>query len=207
MAFPEVTAATDEGLIAVGGNLSVKRLVEAYSKGIFPWFEKEEPILWWSPDPRFVLFPNKLKISKSMKALLNSGTFNVTYNQCFNLVVEHCAQIKRKGQRGSWITSSMIQAYNNLYEEGFARSVEVWQDEVLVGGLYGVDLGNRIFSGESMFSTVSNASKYGFISLVQQKKYDLIDCQVYTKHLESLGAEMLPRAKFLRYLRQHLSKT
>ncbi|NNK87072.1 MAG: leucyl/phenylalanyl-tRNA--protein transferase [Flavobacteriaceae bacterium] len=202
MEFPDVSVASADGLLAIGGDLSANRLIEAYSKGIFPWFEAEEPVLWWSPDPRFVLFPENLKISKSMLRLLRSGTFRVTHNEKFKTVIEQCATIRRKGQRSTWITASMIRAFCELHEMGKARSVEVYEDEKMVGGLYGVDLGNGVFCGESMFSLVSNASKFGFIELVRSGAYELIDCQVYTSHLESLGAEMLPRDKFLRYLRR-----
>ena len=201
MAFPDVSVASPDGLLAIGGDLSAKRLIEAYSKGIFPWFEAEEPILWWSPDPRFVLFPDRLKISKSMQKLIRSGRFRVTYDKEFKIVMEQCATISRKGQRSTWITASMIKAYCELHDMGKARSVEVYEEERMVGGLYGVDLGNGVFCGESMFSLVSNASKFGFIELVRTGSYKLIDCQVYTSHLESLGAEILPRDNFLRYLR------
>lgn len=202
MPFPDVSKATKDGLLAIGGNLSVDRLIEAYSSGIFPWFEIDEPILWWSPDPRFVLFPDKLKISKSMKKLLKQNNFEISFDKAFRTVMEQCSLVSRKGQSGTWITPKMILAYNELFEGGKARSVEVWQNDKLVGGLYGVDLGNGVFCGESMFSHVSNASKFGFITLIRQSNYKLIDCQVYTKHLESLGAEFLPRAKFLRYLQR-----
>ena len=200
MPFPDVNTATREGLLAIGGELTVERLIEAYSSGIFPWFEIDEPVLWWSPDPRFVLFPDKLKISKSMSRLLRKEVFDVTFNKAFKTVIEKCAMVQRSGQPGTWITPKMILAYNRLFEDNLARSVEVWKNGDLVGGLYGVDLGNGVFCGESMFSLEPNASKYGFIQFVKQTSYKLIDCQVYTKHLESLGAEYLSRTKFLRYL-------
>lgn len=196
--FPDVASSTNDGLVAVGGDLSIERLMLAYKKGIFPWFEAEEPILWWSPDPRFVLFPEKLKVSKSMKQILRNNTFTVTVNKDFNAVIEACAQTKRQGQSSSWITDNMKQAYLEMYALGYAKSVEVWQDEVLVGGLYGVDLGNQVFCGESMFNKVSNASKIGFITFVRQSNYKLIDCQVHTNHLESLGAEDMSRDEFLK---------
>ena len=199
--FPEVNLASSDGLVAVGGDLSIDRLVLAYKQGIFPWFEDDEPILWWSPDPRFVLFPNKLKISKSTKQLLRSNKFKVTYNQDFKKVIEACAIIKRQGQASTWITQNMIDAYIKLHEAGYAISVEVWQDGKLVGGLYGVDVGNAIFCGESMFTKVSNASKIGFISFIEQSSYKLIDCQIRTKHLQSLGAENMAREVFLGYLK------
>ncbi|NNC45501.1 MAG: leucyl/phenylalanyl-tRNA--protein transferase [Winogradskyella sp.] len=198
--FPEVDKATKDGLLAMGGDLSVERLIHAYSKGIFPWFENKEPLLWWSPDPRSVLFPEDLKISKSMAKLLERKAFNITYNRAFNDVIGNCSKINRKDQLGTWITQEMITAYTNLFNLGFAKSVEVWQNNDLVGGLYGIDLGNGVFCGESMFTKVSNASKYGFISMVTQQNYKLIDCQLHTNHLESLGAKDIPRSEFLKYL-------
>jgi leucyl/phenylalanyl-tRNA--protein transferase len=198
--FPDVSEASFEGLLAIGGDLSSERLIHAYSSGIFPWFEDEEPLLWWSPDPRFVLFPKDLKISKSMKQVLKKGEFKVTVNKDFKTVIEECALAKREGQNGTWITKQMIKAYVKLHQLGYAKSVEVWQKNKLVGGLYGVDLGNNVFCGESMFAKVSNASKAGFITFVQNSNYHLIDCQIHTKHLQSLGAKHIPRAEFLKYL-------
>jgi len=200
IAFPDVSEATFEGLLAVGGDLSSERLIHAYSKGIFPWFEDDEPLLWWSPDPRFVLFPENLKISKSMKQILRKNMFEVTVNKDFKSVIEQCSIAKREGQDGTWITDQMTKAYTKLHKLGYAKSVEVWQNNELVGGLYGVDLGNKVFCGESMFTKVSNASKVGFITFVQNSNYKLIDCQVHTKHLESLGAGSIPRTEFLRFL-------
>jgi leucyl/phenylalanyl-tRNA--protein transferase len=198
--FPAVDTATEDGLLAIGGDLSVERLLLAYKKGIFPWFEIDQPILWWSPDPRFVLYPEDLKVSKSMRKLFRQNKFEVTYNQAFRQVIEACAVISRKDQDGTWITQHMMQAYCKLHELGFATSVEVWEDDQLVGGLYGIDLKNGVFCGESMFAKVSNASKYGFISFVQQSKYKLIDCQIHTDHLESLGAKNMSRSKFIKLL-------
>ncbi len=198
--FPDVSEARKDGLLAIGGSLSSDRLIEAYNAGIFPWFSYEEPVLWWSPDPRFVLFPDKIKISKSMKALLKKDLFHITVNRAFRYVIEQCALTKRKNQPGTWISPDMIRAYSELHDRGMAKSVEVWEGKELVGGFYGVDLGNGVFCGESMFSLKSNASKYGFIRFINQSDYKLIDCQVYTDHLKSLGAELLPRHKFLRYL-------
>ncbi len=198
--FPNVSQATQDGLLAVGGDLSVKRVLHAYKNGIFPWFEAEEPILWWSPNPRFVLFPEKLKVSKSMKQVMRNCDYTVTVNKAFKAVITECSQVKRERQASTWITNNMIDAYINLHELGYAKSVEVWRGNALVAGLYGVDLGNRVFSGESMFTKESNASKAGFITFVQNTNYKLIDCQVYTKHLESLGAEEISRAAFLEYL-------
>ena len=201
--FPNVNEATPEGLLAIGGDLSVERLLLAYRHGIFPWFSVGEPILWWSPNPRFVLFPEKLKVSKSMKQILRNKDFTVTVNRAFREVVTACSKIKRNGQTDTWITNHMIEAYVNLYELGYAKSVEVWEGDRLVGGLYGVDVNNGVFCGESMFSKVSNASKVAFITFIQNTNYKLIDCQVYTNHLESLGAEDMPRDAFLNYLHEH----
>jgi leucyl/phenylalanyl-tRNA--protein transferase len=201
ISFPNVKETNPDGLLAIGGDLSVERLTLAYKSGIFPWFENRQPILWWSPDPRFVLFPQKLKVTKSMKQVLRNSDFTVTLNQEFKAVITECAKAKREGQRGTWITKSMIDAYINLHEQGLAKSVEVWQDNNLVAGFYGVDLNNGVFCGESMFTTVSNASKVGFISFIQNTNYRLIDCQVYTNHLASLGAEDISRELFLEYLK------
>lgn len=200
--FPPVSMTSDVGIIAVGGDLSPERLLLAYQSGIFPWFEKEGPILWWSPDPRMVLFPEELKIAKSMRKVLERNVFTITFNRDFRAVIEACAETGRKGQEGTWITADMIEAYCKLHELGYATSVEVWQDEMLAGGLYGIDLGH-VFCGESMFTRVSNASKAGFITLVEklkQEQYQLVDCQVYTSHLASLGAREIPREDFIRVL-------
>ncbi len=200
--FPPPQSASPEGIVAVGGDLSPERLMLAYRMGIFPWFEEGELILWWSPDPRMVMFPDKLKVSKSMRQLLKKNAFRVTFDQAFEQVIRECALIVRPGQESTWITEDMIDAYNKLHIAGIARSVEVWQEDRLVGGLYGIDLGH-VFCGESMFSKVSNASKYGFIIWVQElqkENYQLIDCQVHTEHLESLGAEEIDRQDFLEIL-------
>ncbi len=202
--FPEVNQANRDGILAIGGDLSPERLQLAYKSGVFPWFEAGDPILWWSPNPRMVLFLEELKISKSMRNILNKGEFSVTFNQNFRDVISHCQKVKRDGQNGTWITNDMIEAYCKLYELGIAKSVEVWQDENLVGGLYGVDLGH-VFCGESMFSLVSNASKVAFIALVNHLKkenYKLLDCQVYNPHLESLGCREIPREEFMQILQQ-----
>ncbi|MEM1337673.1 MAG: leucyl/phenylalanyl-tRNA--protein transferase [Bacteroidota bacterium] len=193
-----------EGLLAVGGDLSPERLLLAYQNGIFPWFNDDSLILWWSPDPRMVLFPEKVKISKSMRKVLSGDQFQLTKNTSFNRVISQCALQKRKGQEGTWITDKIQEAYKELYKKGFAKSYEVWQDKELVGGLYGVDLGH-IFCGESMFSTVSNASKFAFIKMAQEMQaegYALIDCQVYNEHLKSLGAEEIPRDRFIEILKR-----
>ncbi|MFH4963527.1 leucyl/phenylalanyl-tRNA--protein transferase [Gaetbulibacter sp. M235] len=204
MPFPDVTESTEEGLLAVGGDLSVNRLIEAYSKGIFPWFSQGEPILWWSPDPRFVLFPEKLKVSKSMRQVLRNKNYTITINKDFMSVIKECSLIQRDGQPGTWITDDMIEAYVQLHKMGYAKSVEVWKNDQLVGGLYGVDLNNGVFCGESMFAKESNASKVGFITFIQNTNYKLIDCQVYTQHLESLGAEDISREEFLQHLKSSI---
>ena len=169
--------------------------------GVFPWFDANDPILWWSPNPRFVLYPEKLKVSKSMRQVMRNKNFKVTVNKNFRAVITECALVKRNGQAGTWVTDTMIEAYVKLHELGYAKSVEVWNDTILVGGLYGVDLGNGVFCGESMFAKASNASKVGFISFIQNSNYKLIDCQVYTNHLESLGAEEISRDAFLQFLK------
>lgn len=201
--FPPVESANEEGLLAVGGDLSPERLLLAYRNGIFPWFNDDALILWWSPDPRMVLFPEKIKVSKSMKKILKSGRFRLTKNSCFEDVIAHCATVERIGQPGTWITKNMGEAYIRLHEMGFAQSYEVWEDETLVGGLYGIDL-EHTFCGESMFSLVSNASKFAFIKMAEElkeKQYKIIDCQVYTQHLESLGAEEISRSEFIQVLK------
>ncbi|WP_400076235.1 leucyl/phenylalanyl-tRNA--protein transferase [Winogradskyella sp. R77965] len=198
--FPDVSEASIDGLLAVGGDLSTERLIYAYSKGIFPWFDSTEPILWWSPDPRFVLFPDDLKVSKSMKQVIKKNLFKVTENKAFRHVIENCSEAKRKGQQGTWITDEMIEAYIRLHKLGYAKSVEIWQNDKLVGGLYGIDMKNSVFCGESMFAKASNASKVGFITFVQNSNYKVIDCQLHTNHLESLGAKHISRLDFLNYL-------
>nr|WP_299387130.1 leucyl/phenylalanyl-tRNA--protein transferase [Allomuricauda sp.] len=200
--FPPLETANEDGLLAVGGDLSPERLLLAYKRGIFPWFNEDALILWWSPDPRMVLFPKKIKVSKSMRKVMRDAPFTLTQNKCFEKVLDHCAQVERNGQEGTWITPKMKLAYLELYKKGIARSLEVWQKERLVGGLYGVDLGH-VFCGESMFSLTPNASKFAFIKLAQQceeKNYTMIDCQVYTPHLESMGAELISRASFIKAL-------
>ena len=202
--FPDPAQASSEGLLAVGGDLSVERLLLAYRSGIFPWFNSDDDmILWWTPNPRFVLFPDRLKVSKSMAQVLRNGDFTVSMNKDFKTVISECSKAKRAGQAGTWITEEMIKSYTKLHHLGYAKSVEVWQNDQLVGGLYGIDLGNGMFCGESMFAKVSNASKVAFISFIQNTNYKIIDCQVYTKHLESLGAEEIGRIKFLSYLNEN----
>ncbi len=199
--FPPLTEASPEGLLAVGGDLSLERVLHAYQNGIFPWYESDQPILWWAPDPRFVLYPHKLKVSKSTKQMMRNQSFEITTNRNFKDVIEACANVKRNAQSGTWITDEMINTYCELHHRGIAKSVEVWQNKKLVGGLYGVELNDAIFCGESMFSYVSNASKIGFTTFVQNSKYKLIDCQLHTDHLESLGAEPISRLKFMNYLK------
>jgi len=204
--FPNVETANPDGIIAIGGDLSSERLMLAYKSGIFPWYNEGEPIIWYSPDPRMVLYPENLRISKSMRSVLRNKKFRITFNQNFEEVISNCKIINRKDQPGTWITDEMQKAYIELHKIGIAKSVEVWQDDELVGGLYGIDLGH-IFCGESMFSKVSNASKVAFIFLTkkcEKEKYKLIDCQVYNDHLASLGAEEIPRRKFIKTL--YLSK-
>ncbi|MAU55190.1 MAG: leucyl/phenylalanyl-tRNA--protein transferase [Flavobacteriales bacterium] len=200
--FPSALTANSDGVVAIGGDLDPKRILKAYKQGIFPWFENDDYLVWWSPDPRMVLFPKKLKISKSTKKILKDDYFKVTFNQSFDEVVDCCAKVKRFGQNGTWITEGLKKAYNLLHKEGHAFSVEVWKDFELVGGLYGIDLGD-IFCGESMFSKENNASKIGFIHLIKELSkngYKLIDCQVPSAHLKSLGAEEISREQFLNYL-------
>ena len=202
--FPAVETASPEGILAFGGDLSPERLLLAYQSGIFPWFEADEPILWWSPNPRMVLFLDELKVSKSMRNILNRAIFKVTFNQDFRAVISNCQNVKRDGQNGTWITNQMIEAYCKLHELGVAKSVEVWKDDKLVGGLYGIDLGH-VFCGESMFSMESNASKVAFISLVNQLKsenYQILDCQVYNEHLESLGCREINRDDFIKIIKR-----
>lgn len=204
--FPPVEEAEDWGGLALGGDLSPERLLLAYCSGIFPWYEEGQPIIWHAPDPRFVLFPDKLKVSKSMRPILNQKKFDITYDTDFRSVIRQCQQTRRRGQRGTWITGEMLEAYCDLHQLGFAHSVEVRQEGKLVGGLYGLSLGS-LFFGESMFSKVSNASKAGFTTLVHDLKkldFTLIDCQVHTYHLESLGAEEIPRKAYMRLLKEGL---
>lgn len=199
LVFPHASLSNEDGLLAVGGDLSPDRILLAYKNGIFPWFNPGELFLWWSPDPRFVLFPEDLKVSKSMRPYFNQKKFTVRYDTCFRQIIKHCSQSKRKGQNGTWITDEMIEAYVVLHEMGWAHSVEVYSDDVLVGGLYGIAIG-QVFFGESMFAKVTNASKFGFISLVRQlikRGFTLIDCQQETPHLASLGATAIPREIFL----------
>lgn len=204
--FPPPQLAPHEGLLAVGGDLSQERLVLAYRMGIFPWYSENEPIMWWSPDPRLVLYPSELRISKSLQKTIKKGLFTLTMDQDFEMVINACAQSRTRADEGTWIVEEMIAAYSKLHEAGLAHSVEAWQDGQLVGGLYGVSMG-RCFFGESMFKRVSNASKVAFVALVehlQASKFDLIDCQVTTAHLLSFGAREISRAQYLKELEKSL---
>ena len=209
IAFPHPELANEDGILAIGGDLSPSRLLRAYSMGLFPWFNPEDPILWWSPDPRFVLFPEELKIARSMRPYFNQHKFDCTLDTRFETVMRACKEQWRKGQGGgTWISEEMITAYTRLHQMGYAHSCEVWQEGELVGGLYGISLG-KIFFGESMFTKVSNASKFGFISLVRKLRewnYWLVDCQQETRHLQSLGARNISRRDFLQFMQQNQSE-
>lgn len=201
--FPPVDEASYEGILAVGGDLSTERLLLAYHNGIFPWFNEDEPILWWSPSERMVVAPQLYKVSKSIRNLLNQNKFQITFNQNFAAVITNCQKAERKGQDGTWISDDIINSYVKLHQMGIAKSIEVWQNEELVGGLYGVDLGH-VFCGESMFSKVPNASKIAFVWLVnylKENNYKLLDCQVHNDHLEKLGAFEISRETFMKVLK------
>lgn len=208
LAFPSPELAREDGLLAVGGDLSEKRLLLAYRTGIFPWFSDGDPIIWWSPDPRLVLFPTEIKVSKRFQRVLRQDIFHVTMDTAFEQVIRSCSQIRRKGDPGTWIVPEMIDAYCRLHAAGYAHSVEAWRDGVLAGGLYGISLG-RCFFGESMFSRVSNASKVAFVRMVDhlnRLSFPLIDCQVRTEHLMRFGARMISRRRFLNLLAHSLSE-
>ena len=204
--FPDLDEADDSGLLAVGGDLSIERLKLAYSKGIFPWYEKGMPILWWSPDPRMVLFPDKMIISHGLKQSIKKQQFTITIDKAFERVIKNCAKTPRKGENGTWITNEMRNAYIRLHKAGYAHSAEAWLDDKLVGGLYGVAIGKAYF-GESMFHHVTNASKVAFYHLVEKLSswdFKIVDAQVYTNHLESLGGEMIPRSQYIQILEKAL---
>ena len=206
IAFPPPHLASKEGLLAVGGDLSRKRLLHAYRMGIFPWFSDDEPILWWSPDPRLVLYPHEIKISKTLKKIIRKGIFKVTMDTAFAQVITQCAQIRLQNNQGTWIVEDMIHAYCKLHETGFAHSVEAWYQGELAGGLYGVSLG-KCFFGESMFTRISNASNVALVTLVEYLNalsFDMIDCQLTTQHLLRFGAREIPRVKFLKQLEKSL---
>ena len=204
--FPSPELAGKDGLLAIGGDLSEERLLKAYSMGIFPWYTEDSPILWWSPDPRLILIPEELKVSKSLRKVINKGIYKITIDTAFEQVMWSCAEIERKGQDGTWITEEMVEAYLRLHKAGYAHSIESWHGGELVGGLYGIILGKAFF-GESMFSKMSNASKVAFVWLVEKLReqgFKLIDCQVTTGHLISLGAREVTRKEFLEMLRDAL---
>jgi leucyl/phenylalanyl-tRNA--protein transferase len=199
--FPPIEDALEDGLLAIGGDLSVERLILAYQQGIFPWYDGDTP-LWWSPNPRFVLYPAQLMVSKSMKQIIKKQQFEFKMNTAFSEVIKQCKNKVRTGQDGTWITDAVEIAYTQLHQMGIAISAEAWQDNQLVGGLYGIKMG-QLFFGESMFSNQSNASKFAFIQLVNQLKNEgivLIDCQIFTDHLASMGATMITRDQFKKYL-------
>ncbi|EGD34350.1 leucyl/phenylalanyl-tRNA--protein transferase [Capnocytophaga sp. oral taxon 338] len=203
--FPPVEQADKTGILAIGGDLSIPRLILAYKSGVFPWYNEDEPIIWWAPPKRMVVYPEHYKVPKSMRNILNRKLFTVTFNQNFFQVISFCKNIFRKDQQGTWITDEIVTAYTRLHDLGLAHSVEVWQDQQLVGGLYGVDLGNGIFCGESMFSKVSNASKVAFFTLLKwmkERKYLLLDCQIYNDHLANLGSKEIPRTEYMKILLQ-----
>lgn len=207
--FPPPELAEPDGLLAVGGDLSPERIILAYSNGIFPWYSDNSPILWWSPDPRLVLFPDELKVSRSLRQVLRRGVFRVTFDREFELVIRGCASARKGEDEGTWITEEMIGAYCRLHKMGYAHSVESWDGDELVGGLYGISLG-RVFFGESMFAKKSNASKAAFATLVERLKaggHALIDCQVATEHLQSFGAREISGAEFRDILRQAICQT
>jgi leucyl/phenylalanyl-tRNA--protein transferase len=200
--FPSPRSANEHGVVAYGGDLNPNRIIQAYKQGIFPWFESDDNLLWWSPNPRMILYPEKIKISKSLKSFIKKNTFKVTFNRDFEEVIESCSNIKRLGQKGTWITSGLKESFLYLHEKGLAISVEVWKDSKIVGGLYGLDLGN-VFCGESMFSKSSNASKVALVNLSSELKknnYKFIDCQIPTEHLKSMGGEEVSRDDFLKLL-------
>lgn len=199
--FPPPALADEDGLLAVGGDLSSQRLLNAYSQGIFPWYSEETPILWYAPHERFILYPRKIKISKSMQKIFARNDFSFTSNQCFEQVIYNCSSAYRKDQTGTWIVPDMIKAYIELHQLGFAHSIEVWQKNTLVGGLYGILVG-KVFCGESMFSKVSNASKAALIYLCQHYDLTLIDCQIHSYHLEKMGAEEMSQKEYLALLEQ-----
>lgn len=199
LVFPHPSLADEDGLLAVGGDLSIERLLLAYENGIFPWYNEDSPILWYAPLERFVLSPAKIRISKSLKQVLRSNKFQVTIDKDFSSVIKNCAVISRKDQDGTWIVSDMQEAYNRLHKAGYAHSVEVWQGEELVGGLYGVQVG-KVFCGESMFSKVSNASKIALVHLAKNFGLSLVDCQIPSDHLRKMGAELIPQEEYLSIL-------
>lgn len=202
--FPDPRLAEPSGLLGVGGDLSADRLLLAYENGIFPWFSEGQPILWWSPDPRMVLYPDQLHVPRSLRKRMRRGDYTFTFDRSFGEVIRACSRSPRPGQEGTWITDEMVEAYEELHERGIAHSVEAWQDGELVGGLYGVAIG-RCFAGESMFTVAPDASKSAFVTLVEHLRdwgFTVVDCQVHTEHLERFGAIEVPRERFLEDLRE-----
>lgn len=205
--FPDPRTADEEGIVCIGGDLTMDTLLHAYSIGMFPWFNEEDPIIWWCPDPRSVIIPKDIHISKSMKTLLNTNKFEVRFNTSFYDVIKGCRHAKRKGEPGTWLTDDMTIAYTDLYENGYALSVETFEGDTLVGGLYGVII-DKCFFGESMFSNVPNASKIALIKLAQkltELEFKFIDCQIHNPHLESMGAKLIEREKFLTLLNEGIN--
>ena len=206
LVFPPPELADDDGLLAIGGDLSIKRLILAYSMGIFPWYSDKDPILWWSPDPRLVLIPSELKVSRTLRQTIKKGIYRVTTNTAFEDVIRNCATIRRKGQGGTWITDDMIKAYVRLHKAGYAHSVESWDGDELAGGFYGVMMGKAFF-GESMFAKKTDASKVAFATYaakLAENGFKLIDCQVSTEHMKRFGAKEIPRAEFMKLLQKVL---
>lgn len=203
--FPPINMANSEGLLAIGGDLSIKRLVLAYQNGIFPWYDATDDILWWAPPQRMILFPDEIKISKTMRRLMKKNSYTITENKAFERIIELCATSNRRNKEEAWLHADMIEAYTQLHREGLASSIEVWNNQnELVGGLYGVHIKPNVFSGESMFHLESNTSKLAYIYLAQTAKnkgYEIIDCQMYTDHLASLGAREIPRDRFMEFLK------
>ncbi len=203
--FPPVEEADEDGLLLIGGQLSPAKILEAYGKGIFPWYNEAEPVLWWSPDPRFVLFPGELHVSRSMNKIFRQNKFEFRTDTAFEQVISQCRIITREGQDGTWITDEIQSSYTELFKQGYAHSAETWQGNKLAGGMYGIRIG-KVFYGESMFSEVTNGSKFAFISYVRQLQLEgvaLIDCQVYTSHVESMGARSIPRKEFIQLLKKY----
>lgn len=206
--FPPAWLARNDGLLCIGGDLSIPRLLLAYERGIFPWFSKDEPILWWSPDPRLVLFPDRINISRSLQKTIRKKAFQITLNTDFKNVIHSCARSRTENDEGTWLVNDMIEAYLDLHKAGFAHSIEIWKNHELVGGLYGVCLGGSFF-GESMFSCERDASKVALVALtkyVSEYQFDLIDCQITTDHLLKMGAVEIPRNKFLSIINKSIKR-
>lgn len=203
--FPDTSLADPDGLLAIGGDLTQQRLILSYQSGIFPWYDEDSPILWYAPIERFVIYPEKLKVSKSLKQILKSSKFSVTTDRCFSEVIQNCAQAPRKDQNGTWIIPEMQAAYCRLHESGYAHSIEVWEKEKLVGGLYGVQVG-KVFCGESMFAKASNASKVALYYLAMEYGLEMIDCQIESEHLKKMGGEVINQKQYLKHLNRNQIK-